>query len=61
MFNFQDEVLAHRLGLIPIRADPKLFFWKAKKEPASDQGTLKVLNRYSEDLKTGTIRNPTFY
>ena len=38
-FSIQDEVLAHRLGLIPIRADPKLFIWKAKKDPApADQG-----------------------
>ena len=37
--SIQDEVLAHRLGLIPIRADPKLFIWKAKKDPApADQG-----------------------
>lgn len=24
----QDEVLAHRLGLIPIRADPRLYEYK---------------------------------
>ena len=24
----QDEVLAHRLGLIPIKADPRLFEYK---------------------------------
>ena len=26
----QDEVLAHRLGLIPIKADPRLFEYKPK-------------------------------
>lgn len=26
----QDEVLAHRLGLIPIKADPRLFEYKAE-------------------------------
>lgn len=25
----QDEVLAHRLGLLPIRADPRLFDYKS--------------------------------
>lgn len=33
----QDEVLAHRLGLIPLRADPRLFEYKA--DDASDEGT----------------------
>jgi len=33
----QDEVLAHRLGLIPIKADPRLFEYKPKDaEPTSD-------------------------
>lgn len=26
----QDEVLAHRLGLIPIKADPRLFEYKSE-------------------------------
>jgi len=33
----QDEVLAHRLGLIPLKADPRLFSWK--EEGADDEGT----------------------
>lgn len=28
----QDEVLAHRLGLIPIRADPRMFEYRAEGE-----------------------------
>jgi len=32
----QDEVLAHRLGLIPLSADPRLFEWKAA--DAEDEG-----------------------
>ncbi|XP_040577458.1 DNA-directed RNA polymerases I and III subunit RPAC1 [Lepeophtheirus salmonis] len=32
----QDEVLAHRLGLVPINANPKLFDWK--KDEDGDQG-----------------------
>lgn len=33
----QDEVLAHRMGLIPLKADPRLFEWKAAGTP--DEGT----------------------
>lgn len=33
----QDEVLAHRLGLIPLRADPRLFEYKS--EDTGDEGT----------------------
>jgi len=46
----QDEVLAHRLGLIPLAADPRLFSWKPEeqenkkkkaKEGEGDEGTEK--------------------
>jgi len=33
----QDEVLSHRLGLIPLKADPRLFSWKEK--TSDDEGT----------------------
>lgn len=33
----QDEVLAHRLGLIPLKADPRLFGYKS--DDANDEGT----------------------
>jgi len=33
----QDEVLAHRLGLIPLKADPRLFSWKDA--GATDEGS----------------------
>lgn len=32
----QDEVLAHRLGLVPIKADPKHFEYKAQREPTEE-------------------------
>jgi len=36
----QDEVLAHRLGLIPIRADPRLFTTKHPDEDPTDENTI---------------------
>ncbi|KAJ2376362.1 DNA-directed RNA polymerase core subunit rpc40 [Coemansia sp. RSA 2607] len=36
----QDEVLAHRLGLIPIKADPDEFQWKKPSAQPTDQNTL---------------------
>ena len=35
----QDEVFAHRLGLIPLKADPRKFQWKSP--DSGDQGTDK--------------------
>ncbi|XP_029161282.1 DNA-directed RNA polymerases I and III subunit RPAC1 [Nylanderia fulva] len=51
----QDEVLAHRLGLIPLRADPRLFEYPPigrTDEEASDQDTLKY------ELKVTCTVNP---
>ncbi|ORX66897.1 hypothetical protein DL89DRAFT_269932 [Linderina pennispora] len=36
----QDEVLAHRLGLIPINADPTAFQWKRPTDLPTDQNTV---------------------
>jgi DNA-directed RNA polymerase I and III subunit RPAC1 len=33
----QDEVLAHRLGLVPIKADPRLFDYKTGMQHALEQ------------------------
>lgn len=50
----QDEVLAHRLGLIPLRADPRLFNWKDKDAP--DEGTEHDTLEFS--LSVRCRRNP---
>ena len=36
----QDEVLSHRLGLIPIKADPRLFEWKLPDDTLTDLNTI---------------------
>jgi len=51
----QDEVLAHRLGLLPLKADPRLFKWKEK--DAKDEGTEEDTLEYSLQIKC--TRNPT--
>ncbi|XP_011139530.1 DNA-directed RNA polymerases I and III subunit RPAC1 [Harpegnathos saltator] len=52
----QDEVLAHRLGLIPLRADPRLFEYPPsngrKDDEVSDQDTLRY------ELKVACTKNP---
>lgn len=58
----QDEVLAHRLGLIPLAVDPRLFAFKAADTPATADNTivlkLKVECRRFPD---GTIENEKVY
>ncbi len=45
----QDEMLAHRLGMVPIRADPRLFVTKTPEETGTEKNTivftLNVKNR----------------
>jgi DNA-directed RNA polymerase I and III subunit RPAC1 len=36
----QDEVLAHRLGLIPIKVDPRLFEYRKVGQDATDENTI---------------------
>ncbi|XP_057524126.1 uncharacterized protein LOC130803913 [Amaranthus tricolor] len=35
-----DEVLAHRLGLIPIKVDPRLFSYKSDKDEPTEENTI---------------------
>uniref|UniRef100_G1KJC2 DNA-directed RNA polymerases I and III subunit RPAC1 n=2 Tax=Anolis carolinensis TaxID=28377 RepID=G1KJC2_ANOCA len=48
----QDEILAHRLGLIPICADPRLFEYKSEEDECDEINTLQF------QLKIKCSRNP---
>lgn len=54
----QDEVLAHRLGLIPIKVDPKRFEYKTEREPLDQMrrsyGDTSGLDEEAED-ETNTV------
>ncbi|XP_054456306.1 DNA-directed RNA polymerases I and III subunit RPAC1 [Anoplopoma fimbria] len=53
----QDEVLAHRLGLVPIKADPRLFEYKSTgEEPAEEEGS--EIDTIQLQLKIKCSRNP---
>uniref|UniRef100_UPI00358EB4B9 DNA-directed RNA polymerases I and III subunit RPAC1 isoform X1 n=1 Tax=Myxine glutinosa TaxID=7769 RepID=UPI00358EB4B9 len=49
----QDEILAHRLGLVPFRADPRLFEFRSE---GDDQGT--EIDTLQFELKIRCSRNP---
>ncbi|XP_011646052.1 DNA-directed RNA polymerases I and III subunit RPAC1 [Pogonomyrmex barbatus] len=52
----QDEVLAHRLGLIPLRADPRLFEYPPSNARADDEVSDQDTLRY--ELKVTCSVNP---
>ncbi|OMH79745.1 DNA-directed RNA polymerases I and III subunit RPAC1 [Zancudomyces culisetae] len=57
-----DEILSHRLGLVPVRADPRDFNWKEDEESATDRNTIvfklrvnyKNIKRAGEEKKEFT-------
>lgn len=55
-----DEILAHRLGLVPIYADPKFFSFRSASDEINDQNTivfeLKVKCEKSQNGLNGTCR-----
>ncbi|XP_020777063.1 DNA-directed RNA polymerases I and III subunit RPAC1 [Boleophthalmus pectinirostris] len=53
----QDEVLAHRLGLIPIRADPRLFEYRnSGEDTGAEEGS--EIDTIQLQLKVKCSRNP---
>jgi len=66
----QDEVLAHRLGLIPLAADPRLFSWKPEdhekkkkkaKEGEGDEGTEKDTLEFNLKVRCKNKADKTGY
>jgi DNA-directed RNA polymerases I and III subunit RPAC1 len=54
----QDEVLAHRLGLVPIAVDPRLFEYRGKDDPATDRNTIVFkLKVECRRLANGSVEN----
>ncbi|XP_031757702.1 DNA-directed RNA polymerases I and III subunit RPAC1 isoform X1 [Xenopus tropicalis] len=50
----QDEILAHRLGLIPIRVDPRLFEYRS----AAEEGEGTEIDTLQFELNVKCTRNP---
>ncbi|KAH9313503.1 hypothetical protein KI387_022130 [Taxus chinensis] len=55
----QDEVLAHRLGLIPIKADPRLFEYRAESDPANEKNTVVFKLDITCKRKASNVINAT--
>uniref|UniRef100_A0A2P2JYS1 Uncharacterized protein MANES_15G058300 n=1 Tax=Rhizophora mucronata TaxID=61149 RepID=A0A2P2JYS1_RHIMU len=57
----QDEVLAHRLGLIPIKADPRLFGYLSANDTPNEKNTivfkLHTHCKRGEARRTGNVSN----
>lgn len=58
----QDEVLSHRLGLIPLRVDPRLFEWKGVDDDPNEKNTVILkLDVTCRRLPDGTMENEKVY
>lgn len=58
----QDEVLSHRLGLVPLKVDPRLFQYKAKEDAPSEQNTIVLkLKVECRRLPNGAMENDKVY
>ena len=55
-----DEILAHRLGLIPILVDPGQFMWRKSGEEATDMNTVVMNLRVRCSSSTSEKRDPEF-
>ncbi|CAM0142577.1 DNA-directed RNA polymerase core subunit rpc40 [Umbelopsis sp. WA50703] len=55
----QDEVLAHRLGLIPIKADPLLFDFKGEEEGPTDLNTIVFKLNVKCERRDGVPKDET--
>lgn len=55
----QDEVLAHRLGLIPIKVDPRLFDYKSENDLANEKNTVVFKLNVVCTRQEGRVKNAT--
>lgn len=55
----QDEVLAHRLGLIPIKADPRLFDFRSEGDTANEKNTIVFKLDVTCKRESGNVINAT--
>ncbi|KAJ7522201.1 hypothetical protein O6H91_18G001000 [Diphasiastrum complanatum] len=58
----QDEVLAHRLGLVPIKADPRQFTEKTEEDVANEKNTIVfklhvTCTRQGDRLKNASVKS----
>jgi len=58
----QDEVLSHRLGLVPLAIDPRKLEWKGKDEDPTEKNTIVLkLHVVCRRLPDGSIENERVY